>query len=104
MITMHTFTLNNLENLFEFGANWIKYPNGLIEQWGIATAPNGNDLINLNIPFETMNYQTIVSDSGGGVHSISSSPVSKTQFKAYGKPNGSQTYAKSGFRWFAIGY
>ena len=73
-------------------------------QWGIATAPNGNDLINLNIPFETMNYQTIVSDSGGGVHVISSVPVSVTQFRAYGKPNGSQTYSKSGFRWFAIGY
>ena len=57
-------------------------------QWGIATAPNGNDLINLNIPFETMNYQTIVSDSGGGVHVISSVPVSVTQFRAYGKPNG----------------
>ena len=95
---------DRLENLFSSGNNWVRFPNGLVMQWGIATAPNGNDLINLNIPFETMNYQTIVSDSGGGVHSISSSPVSKTQFKAYGKPNGSQTYAKSGFRWFAIGY
>lgn len=95
---------DKVENLFDFGNNYIKFPNGLIIQWGAGIAQNGNDLVNLNTPFKSLNYQIVVSDDGPGTHVIGTTPVSNATFKLYGTdPNGLR-YTKTGFRWLAIGF
>lgn len=96
-----------LDNLFSSGNNWIKFPNGLIMQWGFILIPNGNDLVNLNTSFRDTNYQIIVSDSGAGTHKIGAKPLDRNRFQAYGRAPGaaaSAGYVSSGFRWIAIGY
>lgn len=95
---------DKLENLFTFGKNWIKFPFGLTIQWGANTAPNGNDLINLNTPFESTDYQIVVSDDGPGTHVIGTVPVTNEAFKLFGTDPGSLKYTKTGFRWLAVGF
>ena len=95
---------DKMEKLFTFGKNWIKFPFGLTIQWGANTAPNGNDLINLNTPFESTDYQIVVSDDGPGTHAIGTVPVTNEAFKLFGTELSSLKYAKTGFRWLAIGF
>ena len=95
---------DKVENLFTFGKNWIKFPFGLTIQWGANTAPNGNDLINLNTPFESTDYQIVVSDDGPGTHVIGTVPVTNEAFKLFGTDPGSLKYTKTGFRWLAVGF
>lgn len=93
-----------MENLFEFGENWIKYPNDLIEQWGESHASNGNDIFDFNIPFKTMNYQIVATDNGPGTHIIGLIKNSTSSFRLYGTNPVELKYKGTGFRWLAIGY
>lgn len=95
---------DKLENLFSFGSNFLKFSNGLIIQWGTGTAPNGNDVIRLNIPFKSVDYQIVVSDDGPGTHAIGTVPVTNEAFKLFGTELGSLKYTKTGFRWLAVGF
>jgi len=95
---------DKVENLFTFGKNWIKFPFGLTIQWGANTALNGNDLINLNTPFKSTDYQIVVSDDGPGTHVIGTVPVTNEAFKLFGTDPGSLKYTKTGFRWLAVGF
>ena len=95
---------DKLENLFGFGSNFLKFPNGLIIQWGAGAAPNGNDVIRLNIPFKSVDYQIVVSDDGPGTHAIGTVPVTNEAFKLFGTELGSLKYTKTGFRWLALGF
>ena len=95
---------DKVENLFEFGENWIKYPNDLIEQCGESHASNGNDIFNFNIPFKTMNYQIVATDNGPGTHIIGLIKNSTSSFRLYGTNPVELKYKGTGFRWLAIGY
>lgn len=95
---------DKVENLFEFGEDWIKYPNNLIEQWGESYASDGNDIINFNIPFKTMNYQIVATDNGPGTHIVGVTKDSTSSFRLYGTNPVELKYKRTGFRWLAIGY
>ena len=95
---------DKVENLFDFGNNYIKFPNGLIIQWGTGTAPNGNDLVRFNKPFKTMNYQVFATDNGPGTHIIGTVLDTTETFRLYGTNPTELKYKSTGFRWLAIGF
>ncbi len=97
-------TLCKLENLFTFGNGWVKFSFGLIIQWGVETIPNGDNVVTLPTSYQNSNsYQIVVSDTGAGGHRIGTTPISGKQFRAYGK-NPNNEFARTGVRWFTIGY
>ena len=93
---------DRVENLFGFGSNFLKFPNGLIIQWGAGTAPNGNDLIRFNTPFKTMNHQIFATDNGPGTHIIGTVLDTTETFRIYGTNPTELKYKSTGFRWLAI--
>jgi hypothetical protein len=95
---------DKLENLFSFESNFLKFPNGLIIQWGTGIAPNGNDLVRFNKPFKTMNYQIFATDNGPGTHIIGTVLDTTATFRLYGTNPTELKYKSTGFRWLAIGY
>lgn len=95
---------DRVENLFGFGSNFLKFPNGLIIQWGAGTAPNGNDLIRFNTPFKTMNHQIFATDNGPGTHIIGTVLDTTETFRIYGTNPTELKYKSTGFRWLAIGF
>ena len=95
---------DKLENLFSFGSNFLKFPNGLIIQWGSGIVPNGNDLVRFNTPFKTMNYQIFATDNGPGTHIIGTVLDTTATFRLYGTNPTELKYKSTGFRWLAIGY
>ena len=90
--------------MFSFGINFLKFPNGLIIQWGAGTAPNGNDIVRFNTPFKTMNHQIFATDNGPGTHIIGTVLDTLETFRLYGTNPTELRYKSTGFRWFAIGY
>lgn len=90
--------------MFDFGNNYIKFPNGLITQWGTGIAPNGNDLVRFNKPFKTMDYQVFATDNGPGTHIIGTVLDTTATFRLYGTNPTELKYKSTGFRWLAIGY
>ena len=95
---------DKLENLFSFGSNFLKFPNGLIVQWGAGTAANGNDLVRFNTSFKTMNHQIFATDNGPGTHIIGTVLDTTATFRLYGTNPTELKYKSTGFRWLAIGY
>lgn len=95
---------DKLENLFSFESNFLKFPNGLIIQWGTGIAPNGNDLVRFNKPFKTINYQIFATDNGPGTHITGTAPNTTATFRLYGTNPVELKYKSTGFRWLAIGY
>ena len=95
---------DKVENLFSFESNFLKFPNGLIIQWGTGIAPNGNDLVRFNKPFKTMNYQIFATDNGPGTHIIGTVLDTTATFRLYGTNPTELKYKSTGFRWLAIGY
>ena len=95
---------DKVEKLFDFGNNYIKFPNGLIIQWGTGIAPNGNDLVRFNKPFKTMNYQVFATDNGPGTHIMGTALDTTETFRLYGTNPTELKYKSTGFRWLAIGY
>ena len=95
---------DKLENLFSFESNFLKFPNGLIIQWGTGIAPSGNDLVRFNKPFKTMNYQIFATDNGPGTHIIGTVLDTTATFRLYGTNPTELKYKSTGFRWLAIGY
>ena len=95
---------DKVENLFTFGDGWVKFPFGLIIQWGETLIPNGNNVITLPVSYKNSNsYQIVISDAGAGTHRIGAVPVNGNQFRAYGK-NPNNEFASTGVRWQTIGY
>lgn len=95
---------DKLENLFSFGSNFLKFPNGLIIQWGSGIVPNGNDLVRFNTSFKTMNHQIFATDNGPGTHIIGTVLDTTATFRLYGTNPTELKYKNTGFRWLAIGY
>lgn len=95
---------DKVENLFSFESNFLKFPNGLIIQWGTGIAPNGNDLVRFNKPFKTINYQIFATDNGPGTHITGTAPDTTATFRLYGTNPVELKYKSTGFRWLAIGY
>lgn len=92
-----------MENLFSFGNGWVKFPFGLIIQWGELVAQNGHGYVNLPTHFKKRNYQIITCDTGGGAHRTGSAPVDEGRFEAFGR-DGSGELRTTGIRWQAIGF
>lgn len=97
---------DKLENLFIFGNNYIKLPNGLIIQWGTEYLSSGaGTTINLKTPFRTTDYSAIATDAGSGTYIIGIDNLQLNSFRVYNKIPESNLYATGNFfRWIAIGY
>lgn len=96
--------LDKVENLFNFGKDWVSFPNGLKIQWGFSIAQNGDDIVRLISPFKSSDYQVVACDSGGGTYITGMTPLTNKTFKACGRDPYTLAYKSFGFRWVAIGY
>ena len=97
---------DKLENLFIFGNNYIKLPNGLIIQWGTEYLSSGaGTTINLKVAFKTTDYSVSATDGGAGTYIIGIDNLQLNSFRVYNKIPESNLYATGNFfRWIAIGY
>lgn len=97
--------LGSNQSLTENG--YQKLPGGLTVQWGkvsyLGTDGAAGKLVNFNIAFPNACLAIVSSDSGSGVNSTASTPVSTTQFRVWGRYNDG-AYATTDIRWIALGY
>ena len=97
---------DKLENLFIFGNNYIKFPNGLIIQWGTEYLSSGaGTTINLKVAFKTANYSVSATDGGAGTYILGISDHQINSFRVFNRIPGTNLYATGNFfRWIAVGY
>lgn len=97
---------DKLENLFIFGNNYIKLPNGLIIQWGTEYLSSGaGTTINLKVAFKTTDYSVSATDGGAGTYILGISDHQINSFRVFNRVPGTNLYATGNFfRWIAIGY
>lgn len=98
--------LDKVENLFDFGNNYIKFPSGLIIQWGTEYLSTGaGTTINLKVAFKTVNYSVSATDGGAGTYILGISDHQINSFRVFNRIPGSNLYATGNFfRWIAVGY
>ena len=96
---------DRLENLFESENTYTKI-GSLIIQCGRNEVPDnsgeGGATFDFPKPFKNSCLAITANDVGGGVRSVSVSPVSKTQFKAWARFG--KDFSGSIFYWIAVGY
>ena len=97
---------DKLENLFILGNNYIKFPSGLIIQWGTEYLSTGaGTTINLKVAFKTTNYSVSATDGGAGTYILGISDHQINSFRVFNRIPGSNLYAAGNFfRWIAVGY
>nr|DAW76217.1 MAG TPA: putative tail fiber protein [Caudoviricetes sp.] len=97
---------DKLENLFDLGNNYIKFPSGLIIQWGTEYLSTGaGTTINLKVAFKTVNYSVSATDGGAGTYILGISDHQINSFRVFNRIPGSNLYATGNFfRWIAVGY
>lgn len=97
---------DKVENLFDFGNNYIKFPSGLIIQWGTEYLSTGaGTTINLKVAFKTVNYSVSATDGGAGTYILGISDHQINSFRVFNRIPGSNLYATGNFfRWIAVGY
>ena len=97
---------DKLENLFDFGNNYIKFPSGLIIQWGTEYLSTGaGTTINLKVAFKTTSYSVSATDGGAGTYILGISDHQINSFRVFNRVPGTNFYATGNFfRWIAVGY
>lgn len=97
---------DKVENLFNFGNNYIKFSNGLIIQWGTEYLSTGaGTTINLKVAFKTTDYSVSATDGGAGTYILGISDHQINSFRVFNRVPGTNLYATGNFfRWIAIGY
>ena len=89
---------DKLENLFIFGNNYIKFPNGLIIQWGTEYLSSGaGTTINLKVAFKTANYSVSATDGGAGTYILGISDHQINSFRVFNRIPGTNLYATGNF-------
>lgn len=101
IITLSDFNTSFTQN------GYIKLPNGLFVQWGLAQYASARgqegDIVPFYITFPNLCMSIITSDGYAGVNSTAANPISKSHFKCWCKsPLGA--YADTGFFYIAIGF
>lgn len=97
---------DKLENLFDLGNNYIKFPSGLIIQWGTEYLSTGaGTTINLKVAFKTTSYSVSATDGGAGTYILGISDHQINSFRVFNRVPGTNFYATGNFfRWIAVGY
>nr|DAO47475.1 MAG TPA: tail collar fiber protein [Caudoviricetes sp.] len=97
---------DKVENLFDFGNNYIKFPSGLIIQWGTEYLSTGaGTTINLKVAFKTTSYSVSATDGGAGTYILGISDHQINSFRVFNRVPGTNFYATGNFfRWIAVGY
>ena len=92
--------------MFDFGNNYIKFPNGLIIQWGTEYLSTGaGTTINLKVAFKTVNYSVSAIDGGAGTYILGIDNHQINSFRVFNRIPGTNLYATGNyFRWIAVGY
>ncbi|MGC2970401.1 gp53-like domain-containing protein [Paraburkholderia aspalathi] len=104
----HEASIAALASLFANAQNpYIKFPNGLILQWGVITyiGTGYNDIITLPIAFPNGFLGGSISDGGNGIHSCAIVAATKTTITACGGlvVNNAISYQQTSYRYFVVG-
>ena len=81
-------------------------PGGKKFLWGDGvyqgSAGAAGSVINFPTPFPSAAYIVLIIDVGGGVNRVSATPISRTQFRCWGK-DASDTFNTTNFKYLVIG-
>ena len=86
-------------------AGYIKFPNGIILQWGFikTNGSSSGQTVTYPIAFPNAMFISEVSDQGSGMNTGALVNLSNSQGTAYGG-SASKTYAVTSLGWIAVGY
>ena len=80
------------------GGKKILWGNGVYQ----GSAGSAGSVINFPTAFPSTCYIVFIIDVGGGVNRVSATPISRTQFRCWGK-DASDTFNTTNFNYLAIG-
>ncbi|ENT4608778.1 hypothetical protein ACFDWB_001723 [Salmonella enterica] len=99
---------NQIPDMSSFAASSTSQllPGGKKFLWGDAvyqaSAGSTGSVVTFPTAFPNTCYIVLILDVGNGVNRVSAAPISRTQFRAWGK-DGSDAYNSTNFKYLAIG-